>query len=161
MRDKLSNNRNGFTSTANITVLGLALILFLAVSDRIEQFQILSIICIVLGCCASMFYISVLREVPLAKEADERDAAYKRQMKIEYGMSDPNNDDVEEDELTGDELKKVKKGKQWNDWLKLETFYIYGMVYMVVRVAINVTMTIQPFYLQGVTGYGTEPGTET
>lgn len=35
MRDKLSNNRNGFTSTANITVLGLALILFLAVADRI------------------------------------------------------------------------------------------------------------------------------
>lgn len=36
MRDKLSNNRNGFTSTANITVLGLATILFLEVDDRIQ-----------------------------------------------------------------------------------------------------------------------------
>lgn len=95
----------------------------------------------------------VLREVPLAKEAEEKEAAYKKQMKIEYGMAD-STDDQMDDELTGDELKKKKTGKQWNDWLKLETFYIYGMVYMVVRVAINVTMTIQPFYLQEVTGYG-------
>ena len=34
MRDKLSNNRNGFTSSANIVVLGLATLLFLEVEDR-------------------------------------------------------------------------------------------------------------------------------
>lgn len=27
-------------------------------------------------------------------------------------------------------------------------FYINGLVYMLVRVAVNVTMTIQPFYLE-------------
>lgn len=56
------------------------------------------------------------------------------------------NDPIEE-EMTGDELKVVKQGKKWYDWLKSETFYIYGFVYMMVRVAINVTMTVQPFYL--------------
>jgi len=44
--------------------------------------------------------------------------------------------------MTGDELKSVNTGKKWFDWLKVETFYIYGMVYMLVRVAINVTMTM-------------------
>jgi hypothetical protein len=58
-------------------------------------------------------------------------------MKLEYGLVDNG-----EDELTGDELKTVKTGKTWRDWLKLETFYIYGMVYMMVRVAINLTMTL-------------------
>ena len=46
------------------------------------------------------------------------------------------------DNMTGDELKQVKTGKKWSDWLKLETFYIYGFVYMAVRVAINVNATI-------------------
>ena len=38
-------------------------------------------------------------------------------------------------------------------WLKEGQFYIYGMAYMLVRVAVNVTMTVQPFYLIYVTGF--------
>jgi len=33
-------------------------------------------------------------------------------------------------------------GKTAFDWLKSGTFYVHGMVYMLVRVAVNVTMTI-------------------
>ena len=86
---------------------------------------------------ASSFYVIQIKEVFLQNEATEKEAAYKKQMKLEYGL-----DDNGEDELTGDELKTIKTGKKWNDWLKLETFYIYGMVYMMVRVAINLTMTL-------------------
>lgn len=157
MRDKLSNNRNGFTSTANIVVLGLATILFLSVDDRIEQFRILCVICICSGCCASLFYLIQVREVPLKKMADEREAAYKKQLKIEAGLLSEADAVEANEEMTGDELKSVNTGKKWFEWLKLETFYIYGMVYMLVRVAINVTMTIQPFYLTQVTQYGFNP----
>lgn len=97
-----------------------------------------------------------VREVPLGKEAVALDAQYKRQLKIESGLMSEN-DPVEE--MTGDELKTARKGKTWKDWLKLETFYIYGFVYMVVRVAINVTMTLQPFYLKSVTLFG-DPNNE-
>jgi hypothetical protein len=38
-------------------------------------------------------------------------------------------------------------GKTAMDWLKEGTFYVHGFVYMVVRIAVNVTMTVQPFYL--------------
>jgi MFS family permease len=33
-------------------------------------------------------------------------------------------------------------------WLKEGTFYVHGIVYMFVRISINVTMTMQPFYLE-------------
>ena len=50
-----------------------------------------------------------------------------------------------------------KKSKDWRGWLKEGTFYVHGMVYMLVRIAVNVTMTMQPFYLFEVTKYqGTE-----
>ena len=41
----------------------------------------------------------------------------------------------------------------WYDWLKEGQFYVYGMAYMLVRVAVNVTMSVQPFYLIYVTGF--------
>lgn len=85
--------------------------------------------------------------------ADEREAAYKRQLKIEAGLLSEE-DPVDPDNMTGDELKSVHTGKKWFDWLKVETFYIYGFVYMLVRVAINVTMTMQPFFITNVTHYG-------
>lgn len=40
------------------------------------------------------------------------------------------------------EVKKAEGGKNWRAWLGEGIFYIYGMVYMMVRIAINVTMTI-------------------
>jgi len=33
-------------------------------------------------------------------------------------------------------------GKTATDWLKEGTFYVHGFVYMMVRIAVNVTMTI-------------------
>ena len=33
-------------------------------------------------------------------------------------------------------------GKSPSEWLKEGTFYVHGMVYMVVRIAVNVTMTV-------------------
>jgi Na+/melibiose symporter-like transporter len=48
-------------------------------------------------------------------------------------------------------------GRTWKDWLKEPTFYIHGCVYMLVRVAVNVTMTMQPFFLTIVTKF---PATE-
>ena len=51
-------------------------------------------------------------------------------------------------------MKPSKGGKQWYEWMKEAPFYIYGFVYMFVRIAINVTMTMQPFYITRVTGFG-------
>jgi len=55
----------------------------------------------------------------------------------------------------GEELNssKIKSGHNWKSWLKEGTFYIHGFVYMLVRIAVNVTMTVQPFYLNSVTGF--------
>ena len=46
-----------------------------------------------------------------------------------------------------------KKSKDWKAWLGEGTFYVHGMVYMLVRIAVNVTMTMQPFYLFEVTQF--------
>ncbi len=40
--------------------------------------------------------------------------------------------------------------KQWYTWFKEGQFYVYGFVYTLVRMAVNVVMTVQSFYLLNV-----------
>lgn len=47
-------------------------------------------------------------------------------------------------------------GKDWKAWLGKGTFYVHGFVYMLVRVAVNVTMTVQPFYLEKALKFGAD-----
>lgn len=49
-----------------------------------------------------------------------------------------------------DQKNREVSGKAWSDWMKEGVFYIYGMVYMLARLNVNVTMTVQPFYLNKV-----------
>jgi len=76
-RDTLSNNRNGLTYAANITVLAVALVLFLKITDEVQQFQILCGTCLSLGFCTSMFYMCTVNEIKLSREATRLDKEYK------------------------------------------------------------------------------------
>jgi len=106
-RDKMVNNRNGFTYAANITVLSMALILFLTITNGTLCFSILTVFCLSLGSITTLFYVCTIKEKNLSSEAFKFEAAYRE----EIGGG-----------LVGSELKSSKimqrKGKQWSDWLK-------------------------------------------
>ena len=84
--------------------------------------------------------------------------------KYKHASQIANGEDVEplpaEEELllqqeneTRNSQGKATTGRTWKDWLGEGTFYVHGMVYMLVRVSVNVTMTMQPFYLSNVTNF--------
>jgi len=58
-----------------------------------------------------------------------------------------------DDVLDTNGKKGGHKVKTIGDWVRDPNFYVHGLVYMLVRIAINVTMTMQPFYLDKVTGF--------
>ena len=159
-RDELANNRNGFTAAANITVLGFALIFFLTVSNNIDQYRYLCIMVLGFGLTLSSFYFFTIKEVRMERDAIILEAKYQHAMKLSKGHEVeplPDNDeqilvDMQSKDL-GDSKQPKKSGKTAMSWLKDGNFYVHGMVYMLVRVSINVTMTMQPFYLEYVTGF--------
>jgi len=59
-------------------VLSFALVFFLVVPDKIDQFRFLCFMCIGLGFFTSCFFMSKIWEVPLTKAADYYDKEYKR-----------------------------------------------------------------------------------
>ena len=78
MRDRLSNNRNGFTFAANITVLSFALLMFLFIKDKITQFRLLCFICLALGFMTSAFFMCTINEPELKEKSDTYELAYKK-----------------------------------------------------------------------------------
>mmetsp|Transcript_12861 Transcript_12861/g.19931 ORF Transcript_12861/g.19931 Transcript_12861/m.19931 type:complete len:275 (-) Transcript_12861:24-848(-) len=98
----------------------------------------------------SFFYIISIREVPLTNKARDLNEAYKQAV---VGHKVATSDDEDDDEDQEDPTKKSVVGRNWKDWLSEGTFFIHGFVYMMVRVAVNVSMTMMPFYLATVTEY--------
>ncbi len=44
--------------------------------------------------------------------------------------------------------------KAWTAWFKEGQFYLYGVVYTMVRMAVNVVMSVQGFYLRVALNFG-------
>jgi hypothetical protein len=92
-----------------------------------------------------------IREVTLGEKAIKMEREYKINRFGEEAMAI-------EDQKAG--MVKGRTGKSAGDWLTAGTFYVHGMVYMMVRIAVNVTMTMQPYYLQNslkFKAHGTSP----
>jgi Na+/melibiose symporter-like transporter len=142
-RDELANNRNGFTFAANIVILSFALLFFHVVNDSINQFRYLCFLALGLGSFSSFFYMFTINEPKLSNLALELDAEYKG-ISIDEAKGSKNN---EKGNQGGRKVKTI------GDWMRDPNFYVHGLVYMLVRIAINVTMTMQPFYLDKVTGF--------
>lgn len=114
-----------------------ALIVFSAVSDGKDQFRFLLLMVLGLGTSTSTFFMCTIREAKLSVMATNLEREYKIKT-------------MGEDALAIEEAAKEKEhvgGKGATDWLKEGTFYVHGLVYMMVRIAVNITMTVQPFYL--------------
>jgi Na+/melibiose symporter-like transporter len=66
-RDRLSTTRNTFTFASNLLVLFLATLYFQFIPLPLNQFQILSYTCIVLGGTASIIFFCTVNERFLTK----------------------------------------------------------------------------------------------
>jgi hypothetical protein len=66
-RDKMVNNRNGLTYMANISILSVALVLFIVIENPALVFSILTILALSFGSCATLFYILKIKENTLSQ----------------------------------------------------------------------------------------------
>jgi Na+/melibiose symporter-like transporter len=108
------------------------------------QFRILAIIIVVIGLITTVFYIFTIREPYLVKEAKRLQKEFKMQQKALF--------QAEEGEK--ERVKSMSMAvKQWYTWFKEGQFYVYGIVYTLVRLAVNVVMAVQSFYLINVLGF--------
>ena len=168
-RDRLVSGRNAFTYIAGIGILILMLALFAIVSDPTQQFYIMVYSVTAVGVVCSVMYLIGVPEIALSKKSDYHDKAYQAKKKQLEGDSEGTpllsgrSDQVEEIDTStkpmNEQADKPKKGKTAGDWLKDGSFYLHGGIYMFVRLAMNLAMSVIPFYLTYVLGVA-EPSPE-
>jgi len=130
-RDTLISYRNAFTFGSNLVTLGIALALFELVPNAVWQFRILILLITTIGIFCAALYLYGVPESKLSHKAITQGIQYSSWSVESRGNS------VE----------------HWKEWLSIKQFYWYGMVYMLARMSINVTMTLTPFYLIHVLKY--------
>ena len=138
-RDRLVSLRNGFTYISNLSALIIAIIFLLIIDGAITLFRLLAYTLTGLGLITSIFFIIGVPEATLSKQAIEYDKAYK---KANGGKEDEPADKDRTSRATVSE-----NVSSWTQWLSNGAFYIHALVYMFARMAVNVTMTLTPFYL--------------
>jgi len=162
-RDRLISLRNGFTYASNLFALVIAIIFILTVDDQIWTFRFLAWTLTIIGVPLSTFFITFIPEVRLTKEAIVFDKEYR---KINGEVGEENEDkeneaeenEAEENEDKENEDKENEVQNTWRDWLTSGTFYVYAAVYTFTRMAVNVTMTLTPFYLIHVLEFSAKSG---
>jgi Na+/melibiose symporter-like transporter len=125
-RDRMVNNRNGFTYVANICVLSVSLVLFIVFANGATSFTILCLMCISVGSLSSLFYTLNIKEPSLTKKALEMEAAYRKSLmqplEIEPARINPTNNEetvvdgeIKESVLDDQIASEVKKqtASQW------------------------------------------------
>ena len=147
------SDRNGFRYTANFGLLVLALIIFATIKDKHWQFRILTLFIVIVGVLVNIYFIIGIREPKLAKLACDLEFKYKERARMRKSKGMDHSQD-----MTITNPAEAKKSmavmiKSWTGWVKEGNFYVHGIVYMVVRIAVNVSMSVLPFYLITVTGF--------
>jgi hypothetical protein len=60
-KDKLNNLRNTFTFVSNFVVLGMGVLIFKFMSDRIWEYRIIAFVVAGLGLTASLFFLAKVK----------------------------------------------------------------------------------------------------
>jgi len=155
-KDKMTRIRTGFTFLAQTLTLLLSFVYFYLITDKILQYQLLAGTSIAIGLILSGIFMCLCKEHVLVKNINKyyeniKDVLTKENLinsptpslnnKERSSNTESNNDSEKEEEIT------------WVYWLKKSDFYFYIVVYMLIRLSINITSTIVPFYMQIVLGY--------
>ena len=138
--------RYGFTNAANLFTLLLAITLILTINDRVLIFRVLVWILTGIGASLSIFFIVNLPEKKLSDVAEKYDTIYREQNTVGVTAVPQTRKTMSDEVVT------------WKNWLTNGAFYIHLIVYTFARMAVNVTMTLTPFYLIHVLEFEEDPG---
>ena len=145
-KDKMVRLRTGFFFISQFFSLVISLVVFSIVGDNLKQYTYLSFICVFVGVITTIYFLIYCRETNLSKNID----SYVKEMRISLvrikSCERVDNLMINNEE----EEKKEEKVIDWRFWLSKPDFYAYMVVYMLVRLSINVTQSMIPYYLTSV-----------
>jgi Na+/melibiose symporter-like transporter len=162
-RDLMTRIRTAFTFISQTATLCLSFFFFWLIKDKIIQYQVLALSCTAIGLVASITFLILCKEHVLSRNIPvyiERmrtslavhDSKYSQKSTNVNTLEKKRNEDTgysaTVDHVPEEEAKK--NTLPWHFWLKQTDFWAYIFVYMFVRLCINMTQSVIPYYLENV-----------
>lgn len=169
-QDSMTRMRTGFTFTAQLISLILSLIFFSIIDDdNILQYSVLSLTYVGLGIISSAVFLIYCKETVLSKNIklyyDNIRLSINERNNLDNCVSSSGSSDTEREEEVdkqfNDKRESEKKIIDWKYWMAQPEFYYYMLVYMFVRLAINVSGTMIPFYCKNILNWKNEKNHST
>lgn len=157
-RDYMVRLRTAFTFSSQMLCLLFSFIIFYYIEDKFVQYSVLSLLCVLIGTITSAIFLFFCREVELNKNINKYYEKMKEALDKFHNISNDS-----ENNLNGNNYNTIDNNEQIQlnqtpatygviYWLKKPTFYKYIVIYMLVRLSINVTSAMLPYYLESVLG---------
>jgi Na+/melibiose symporter-like transporter len=162
IKDKMIRIRTAFTFIAQTGVLLLSFFFFWFIPNKLLQYEVLAGSCVVLGLITSVVFLIYCKEHVLSKNIPSYFQYMKKSLKM-YDNQPTEDKRLANDYSTADKKPEIcnlnlngsgesecskKEIIPWTFWLTKPDFYAYILVYMFVRLSINVTQSVIPYYLQ-------------
>ena len=157
-KDEMTKIRTGFTFLAQTLTLSLSFIFFTSITDKILQYKALAGVSIIIGLISSSIFLIFCNECKLTKNIHsylEKISKKKNEENINckitniYSLEGIEN--ISSCNSIGESKEKIKKKINeinWIYWLNQTDFYFNIIVYMFVRLSINITSIVLPFYME-------------
>jgi Na+/melibiose symporter-like transporter len=165
-KDLMIRIRTGFTFLAQTVALCISFLFFWLIKDKIFQYELLAGSCTLIGIITSVIFLVLCKEAVLSKNIPLYLNKMRESLRAHTISSSFNTKQNEEKDKadsikmnSGGEIQQVsitdleEKQMVWSDWLKNSDFYAYIFVYMFVRLSINVTQSVIPFYMESILNY--------
>jgi Na+/melibiose symporter-like transporter len=156
-RDYMVRLRTAFTFSSQMVCLLLSFVIFYYVHDKYLQYSVLSIACVIIGTITSIFFLFNCPEVQLSENISKYYENMKNILLLRSKQSKENYNTIESE--TADlQMQFEEKNQKLNSygvmyWLSKASFYKYIVIYMLVRLSINVTSSMLPYYLEYILGF--------
>jgi Na+/melibiose symporter-like transporter len=119
---------------------------------------LISYFCVVLGLPTSIFFMWKINEVRLSHECEVRQERLKK-MIIAPGKN--NSDNIEKVADNEQLIDEQERPRRLTDWLKMPSFYIFGVCFVAVKLYSNLFGAFILFYLRFVILLGVEANTDS
>ena len=153
-KDSCVRLRTGFTFISQFLSLVISFFVFYIVKDPMTQYSLLSLLCVFFGVITTFLFLIYCREVILSKNIDSYiDEMKTSLMRINSGDFTQETilaGDITQEKLFGNDKNNTNEVINWKYWMKKLDFHAYMIVYMFVRLSINVTGAMIPYYLTNV-----------
>jgi hypothetical protein len=80
IKDKLNNYRNSFTFLANCVVLGLGLAVFSLMKNKEQEFKVIALCVLAIGCATSIFFLTNIKETELSNVCNKKKEELKEKL---------------------------------------------------------------------------------